>query len=81
MSTRKGKVRITPTDVFVSGNSLSYLRGQATAMLLEDRDLTAQLYLNMLIEHVPSLYNGAALYPFEGIPVRPYQAEIAIPVP
>jgi hypothetical protein len=75
---RKGKVRITPTNPFEFGDSLSYLRGQATGVLLEDRDIDAQIYLDMLIEHIPALYDDTALYPFEGVAVRPYQEELDI---
>ena len=78
---RRGVVRITPTNPFAFGESLSYLRGQATGVLLELRDVDAKLYLNHLIEHVPSLYDSTALYPCEGIAVRPFQGDIAIPVP
>ena len=75
---RKGRVRITPTVPFAFGDQLSYLRGQATAVLLESRDFN--LYPDFLIEHVPGLYDSAATYPFEGIAVRPYQADLAAPV-
>jgi hypothetical protein len=77
---RRGRVRVTPTNAFAYGDSLSYLRGQATAMLQEPRDADNQLYLDMLIEHVPSLYQSGALYPFEGIAVRPFQEDIAAPI-
>jgi hypothetical protein len=75
---RKGRVRITPEMPFAFGDQLSYLRGQATAVLLESRDFN--LYPDFLIEHVPGLYDSAATYPFEGIAVRPYQADLAAPV-
>ena len=78
-SPRRGKVRITPTNAFAFGDSLSYLRGQATAALVEPRDF--DLYPWMLIEHVPALYDATALYPMEGIAVRPFQQEVAVPVP
>jgi hypothetical protein len=78
---RKGRVRITPETPFTFGNSVSYLRGQATGGLLQTRDLDARLYMNHLIEHIPSFYDSAALYPFEGIAVKPYQAELQVNVP
>jgi hypothetical protein len=78
---RRGRIRVTPTNPFVFGDSLSLLRGQATAMLLEPRDVLTKLYLDMPIEHVPALYDATALYPFEGIAVRPYQQAAAVPVP
>jgi hypothetical protein len=80
-SPRRGKVRITPEAPFAFGNAVSYLRGQATAGLLEPRDIDALLYKDMLIEHIPSYYDDSALYPFEGIPVRPYQADLTVTVP
>jgi hypothetical protein len=76
---RRGRVRITPTDAFGFNDSLSYLRGQATASLQEPRDFN--LYPDFLIEHIPSLYDSGALYPFEGIAVRPYQADLPVAVP
>lgn len=80
-SPKKGRVRITPTTAFAFGDGISYLRGQASAVLQEPRDVDNKLYLDMLIEHIPSLYDGTALYPFEGVAVAPYQAELAAPVP
>ncbi|MBK8772714.1 MAG: LamG domain-containing protein [Rhizobiales bacterium] len=77
-SPRKGRVRITPTTPFAFGDKLSYLRGQATAVLFEPRDF--ELYPDFLIEHVPGLYDSSATYPFEGIAVRPYQADLSAPV-
>ena len=77
-SPRRGRVRITPTNAFIFGDAASYLRGQGTAALQLPRDF--DLYPWMLIEHVPSLYDATALYPFEGVAVKPYQTDIAIPV-
>lgn len=68
---RRGWVRITPTNAFVAGDRLEYLRGEASAVILEPRDVTARLFLNMLIEHIPGLYFPADTYPFYGVPVRP----------
>jgi hypothetical protein len=76
---RRGRVRVTPTTTFAFNDSLSYLRGQATAALQEPRDF--DLYPDFLIEHIPSLYDASALYPFEGIAVRPKQDDIAVAVP
>jgi hypothetical protein len=75
---RKGRVRVTPSVPFAFGDQLSYLRGQATAVLQEPRDFN--LYPDFLIEHVPGLYDSAATYPFEGLAVRPYQADLSVPV-
>lgn len=36
---RRGRVRITPEQPFVSGDSLSYLRGRATGLLQKPRDV------------------------------------------
>jgi hypothetical protein len=79
-SPRRGRVRITPETPFQFGDSVSYLRGQTTAVLLEPRDITNQLFKDMLIEHVPALYDATATYPCDGIPVQPYQTELLIPV-
>jgi len=76
---RRGKVRITPSTPFAFGDSLSYLRGQGTAMLVQPRDLN--LYPWFLIEHIPSMFDASALYPFEGIAVQPAQVDLSIPVP
>lgn len=70
-SARRGWVRITPTDPFVAGDRLEYLRGEANGHIVEPRDVTARLFLDMLIEHIPALYYPADTYPFCGVPVRP----------
>jgi hypothetical protein len=77
---RKGRVRITPTNAFSFPSYVSYLRGQGSAILQMPRDSDAELYKDMLIEHIPSLYDATALYPFEGIAVRPYQEDLQTPV-
>ena len=76
---RVGRVRVTPTTPFAFGNSLSYLRGQATASLLEPRDF--ELYQYFLLEHVPAWHDASALYPCPGVAVRPLQEEIQTLVP
>lgn len=70
-SARRGVVRITPTDAFAAGDMLEYLRGEANGHILEPRDVTARLFLDMLIEHIPGLYNLSDTYPFHGVPVKP----------
>lgn len=79
---RIGKIRITPEEPFSTGDQISYLLGQTSAALLEPRDTDAKLHLNMLMEHVPALYNGADTYPFRGVPVAPQVVAptIALPV-
>lgn len=79
-SPRKGKVRITPEIPYDFGDSVSYLRGQASALLQEDRDVPNKLFLDMLIEHIPTLYDASATYPYEGVAVRPLQSDILMPV-
>lgn len=74
-SPRRGIVRITPDTPFAFGDSFSYLRGQASALLHEDRDVPNKLVLDMLIEHIPQ-YAGSSIYPFYGVPVRPQQSDI-----
>ncbi len=76
---RVGRVRITPEQPFAFGNALSYLRGQATAALVEPRDF--DLYPDFLLEHVPALSQAGALYPCPGVAVRPFQEDIAVTVP
>lgn len=75
---RRGRIRITPLVPFAFGDSVSFLRGQATAVLLEPRDF--DLYPWFPIEHVPALFDASATYPMEGIAVRPYQEELTVPV-
>lgn len=75
---RIGRVRLTPVTPFVFGDALSYLRGQATAILQEPRDF--DLYPDFLIEHVPMLHDASATYPFEGIAVQPCQQDMQVPV-
>ena len=77
-SPRRARVRVTPHTPFVLGDSLSYLRGQATAATLLPRDYTH--YADMLIEHVPALFNASATYPFEGVAVRPFQQALSVTV-
>ena len=77
---KTGKVRVTPESAFQFGDSLSYLRGQATALLLESRDVPNKPFLDMIIEHVPALYDASATYPMEGIAVAPLQTDLAAPV-
>ena len=76
---RKGWVRITPVTAFATGDRLEYLRGQASGHLVEPRDVTARLFLDMLIEHVPALYFAADTYPFYGVPVRPQPPMMTLP--
>lgn len=80
-SPRKGRVRITPEVPYVNGDSVAYLRGQASAMLQEPRDVDAKLYRDFLLEHIPSMYDASATYPFPGVAVRPYQDSLPVPVP
>lgn len=69
---RRGRVRITPQTPFAAtGDRLEYLRGEANAHLLEPRDVTAQTFMDMLIEHVPAWYDNTRLYPYQGVPVKP----------
>lgn len=76
---RKGWVRITPATAFATGDRLEYLRGQASAHLVEPRDVTARLFLDMLIEHVPAMYFAADTYPFYGVSVRPQPSLMTLP--
>lgn len=70
-SARRGVVRITPTDAFATGDMIEYLRGEASGHIIEPRDVTARLFLDMLIEHIPGLYYPADTYPYCGVPVKP----------
>lgn len=78
-SPRRGRIRVTPSTPFAFGNSLSLLRGQATASLLEPRDF--DLFPWFPIEHIPALYDPTALYPFPGVAVDPFQSDLAVNVP
>jgi len=78
---KTGKVRIVPDVPFEHANSISYLKGRATGALLYPRDTDALLYKNFLLEHIPALFDSSALYPFEGIAVKPYQGDLPVVVP
>ena len=78
---RTGRVRITPAEPFGFNDRLSYLRGNAGAIRQLFRDRDANLFRDFLIEHIPSLYDSTALYPFPGVAVRPEQAGQVVPVP
>lgn len=80
-SPKKGRVRIDMTDVAEFGDSVSYLRGQASAALLLPRDTDNKLFLDMLIEHIPGYYNSSNDYTYEGVAVKPLQSDIAVNVP
>jgi len=68
---RTGRLRITPVNAFVSGDGLELLRGQVAGHLLEPRDVTARLVLDMPVEHIPALYDATQPYPFYGVPIQP----------
>jgi hypothetical protein len=74
---RRGRVRLTPTEPFEFGDSLSYTRGDGTTMLQWSRD--ADLYPYYLLETIPSLRDTSATYPFPGVAVKPFQADLFIP--
>ena len=76
---RRGIVRITPVEPFVSGDSISHLRGAAHAILLRPRDIDNELYYDMLREHDARYHDPSATYPYSGHPVPPYQVEIVMP--
>lgn len=76
---RVGRVRVTPETPFAFGATVSYLRGQATASLLEPRDF--DLYPYFLLEHVPDWHDASATYPCPGVAVRPFQEDVQVPVP
>ena len=78
---RVGRVRITPEQPFATGDQIDYLLGQATAILLKPRDVLADLHKNMLIEHVPALYDSGALYPMRGLAVKPQFGAQGIALP
>lgn len=78
---RRGRIRVTPTTPFVAGDRLEFLRGECTGYLLEPRDVNAVLSLDMPIEHVPALYDAAATYPYQGVPVRPQPALMTLSMP
>ncbi len=76
---RKGWVRITPGVAFTSGTMLEYLRGEANGHIQQSRDVAAQLFLDMLIGHVPAMYFPADTYPYYGVPVRPQPPMMTLP--
>lgn len=68
---RRGRVRITPTQPFVAGDMIEYGRGEAMGVLVEPRDTDAQDWLDLLIAHVPALYDAAAEHRYHGAGVQP----------
>lgn len=68
---RRAIVRITPQQPFGTGDQVSYLLGQASGHLLAPRDVNARVVLDMMIEHIPALYDTMATHPFRGVPVKP----------
>lgn len=68
---RTGTVRIVLDQAIASGDQLTYLDGQANAVLNETRDEAARLFNFMLLEHVSGWSDGGSLYPYHGVPVRP----------
>lgn len=72
------EIVITPVVPFANGDIIEFLRGDASAVLLEGRDADARLYLDMPVVHVPALYQSAATYPLEAVPVDPQPASIVV---
>ena len=68
---RSGTVRIVLDQAIAAGDQLTYLDGQANAVLEEVRDETARLFNFMLLEHVAGWSDAGSLYPYHGVPVRP----------
>lgn len=66
-----GIVRIVMQQAFASGDQLTFLDGQANAVLDGNRDEAARLFNFMPLEHVAAWSDGAALYPYHGVPVKP----------
>ena len=80
-SPKKGRVRIDMTDNAAANDAVKYLGGQATAMLQTPRDVDNELFLDMLIEHIPGYYNSGNDYTYEGVAVRPLQQAQTVNVP
>jgi len=79
--TRTGRIRVTPDTPFVTGGAgdrLEFMRGQGSGHLLAPRDVNARLFMDMAVEHVPGWYDGARLYPFQGVAVKPQPALLTI---
>lgn len=77
---RTGRVRITPTSAFATGSVIEYLRGTASCILLDPRDMVAALYKDMLVENVPSLVLAGETHTYPGIPVKPQPPALVIPL-
>tara|TARA_Y100000034_G_scaffold26108_1_gene31173 strand:- start:449 stop:2671 length:2223 start_codon:yes stop_codon:yes gene_type:complete len=80
-SPKKGRVRIDMADDAVANDAVKYLGGQATAMLQTPRDVDNELFLDMLVEHIPGYYNSSNAYTYEGVAVRPLQQAQTVNVP
>jgi hypothetical protein len=68
---RVGRVRITPLQPFVFGNTVHFLRGDASAVLFEPRDVTAKVWERFPLEHVPAWFFSGDTFPMPGVAVRP----------
>ena len=74
-----GIVRFVPQVPFKFGDSFKYLDGQATAITQIDRDVESRLYKYFLAEQTHDFVDQD--YPYRGIPIRPQQQAIALPMP
>lgn len=77
---RVGRVRITPAQPFAFGNTVSFLNGDASAVLLDPRDVTAKLWTRFPLEHVPSWYFAGDTFPMPGVAVRPQVVNLPVSV-
>ncbi len=62
---------VVPLIPFADDEYCEYLRGDASTMLKEPRDIDAKVYQDVPLVHVASLYQDDATYPCPGIPVEP----------
>lgn len=68
---RVGRIRITPLTPFNFGDTVEFLNGDASAVLLEPRDVEAKLWTRFPLEHVSDWYFEEDTYPMPGVAVRP----------
>lgn len=77
--TRTAKIRVTPEVAFATNDKLEFLRGSATAITHVATDIAAQVWLNIPIVNIPSIYNASEIYPYYGVPVRPQPPVMVVP--
>jgi hypothetical protein len=76
------QILITPVVPFATGDIVEYMRGDGSANMLDPRDPDNRIYRDMLIEHVPALYDATqGAYACPGIDFDPQSLSITLAMP